>query len=84
MSNISSGVLKTGESRLLFSSKQVEYARYWIYAMGLTKDPSPLPCSDVLILPNELKHVGRMFYKTGSDLRGALKVCCDFNEVYIS
>ena len=52
--------------------------------MGLTKDPLPLPCSDVLILPNELKHVGRMFYKTGSDLRGALKVCCNFNEVYIS
>ncbi|KZV76094.1 hypothetical protein PENSPDRAFT_570434 [Peniophora sp. CONT] len=67
------GVLKNGESRLLFSSKQVEYARYWIYAMGLTKEPLPLPCSDVLILPNELKHVGSMYYKTGSDLRGALK-----------
>lgn len=77
--------MNTGESRLLFSSKQVEYARYWIYAMGLTKEPLPLPCSDVLILSNELKHVGRMFYKTGSDLRGALKVpihvsCCRLSQ----
>ena len=68
------GVLKNGESRLLFSSKQVEYARYWIYAMGLTKDPLPLPCSDVLVLPDELKNLSRISYKTGSDLRGALKV----------
>ncbi|KAF5363340.1 hypothetical protein D9756_000462 [Leucocoprinus leucothites] len=67
------GTFESGEARLLFSSAQVEYVRYWLHAMKLTKELLPLPYSDCLILPSELKHVTAHAYLDGGALRGAVK-----------
>ncbi|KAJ7068364.1 hypothetical protein C8F01DRAFT_1117896 [Mycena amicta] len=66
-------LLENGEIRLLFTSKQIDYARYWLHAMGLTKEIIPLPSSDCLILQTELESQAPVTYKTGGDLRGAVK-----------
>ncbi len=68
------GTFPTGEARLLFSSKQVDYIRYWLHAMKLTKNVIPLPYSDCLILAKELKTVSPVTYINGSSLRSAIKV----------
>ncbi|KXN89673.1 hypothetical protein AN958_05540 [Leucoagaricus sp. SymC.cos] len=67
------GTFESGESRLLFSSAQVEYVRYWLHAMKLTKTLLPIPYSDCLILPSELKHITAHSYSDGGELRGAVK-----------
>ncbi|KAF7301751.1 hypothetical protein MIND_00740700 [Mycena indigotica] len=68
------GVLKeNGEARLLFTSKQIDYLRYWLHEMGLTEEMVPLPHSDALIMKDELESAEPVFFKTGGDLRGAVK-----------
>jgi hypothetical protein len=69
-----SGILENGEARLLFSSAQVEYIRYWLHAMGLTKELIPLPYSDCLLTSSRLQNISPVVYKTGSQLHLALKV----------
>lgn len=64
----------TGESRLLFSSAQVDYIRYWLQATGLTKEMIPLPYSDCLLVASDLRNVSTVIYKDGFALRNALKV----------
>jgi hypothetical protein len=68
------GTLPNGEVRLLFSSAQVEYARYWTKEMGLTEKLLPLPSSDCLIRRSALKTIAPVIYKDGSSLRAATKV----------
>lgn len=68
------GQFHTGETRLLFSSAQVDYARYWLHAMGLTKTMIPLPYSDCLLTNGELKNITKVEYKDGGSLRSAIKV----------
>lgn len=68
------GQLHSGETRLLFSSAQVDYVRYWLHAMGLTKTMIPLPYSDCLLTNGELKNISKVEYKDGSSLRSAIKV----------
>ena len=68
------GTLENGEARLLFSSGQVEYIRYWLHTMGLTKELIPLPYSDCLLTSSRLQNYSPVVFKTGSDLRNALKV----------
>ncbi|KAG6873754.1 hypothetical protein C0995_011573 [Termitomyces sp. Mi166 len=63
----------TGESRLLFSTAQVDYVRYWLHAMQLTKDVIPLPYSDCLLTESDLRSVTKVVYADGSALRGAVK-----------
>jgi hypothetical protein len=70
-----SGTLENSEARLLFSSAQVEYIRYWLHAMGFTKELIPLPYSDCLLTSSRLQNHSPVVYKTGTDLRNALKVC---------
>jgi hypothetical protein len=69
-----SGTLENGEARLLFSSAQVEYIRYWLHAVGLTKELIPLPYSDCLLTSSRLQNHSPVVYKTGTELRNALKV----------
>ena len=69
-----SGTLDNGEARLLFSSAQVEYIRYWLHTMGLTKRLIPLPYSDCLLTSSRLQNHAPVVYKTGTELRNALKV----------
>jgi hypothetical protein len=70
-----SGTLQNGESRLLFSSAQVDYVRYWLHATGLTKNWLPLPYSDCLLTESNLRNVTPVVFETGIALRKAIKVC---------
>lgn len=64
----------TGESRLLFSSAQVDYIRYWLHAMQLTKEVIPLPYSDCLLTESNLRNVSPVVYHDGGSLRNSIKV----------
>lgn len=68
------GTIHSGQSRLLYSSAQVEYIRYWLHAMGLTKEPLPLPSSDYLLTKSDLRNISRATYKSEKELKDALKV----------
>lgn len=68
------GTFQTGEARLLFSSAQVDYLRYWLHAMGLTKHTVPLPYSNCLLTDANLKTVSEVIYPDGGSLRQAIKV----------
>ncbi|KAG8815093.1 hypothetical protein FRC17_000870 [Serendipita sp. 399] len=63
------GVLPDHESRMLFSSKQVEYLRYWIHAMGLVDRLIPLPHSDYLLTMDVLGSVAPVVIKTAAEMR---------------
>lgn len=63
--------------RLLFSSAQVEYLRYWLHAMRLTKDPIPIPSSDYLILQTDLEQCSPDVYNDAMTLKRAIKVRLD-------
>src|SRR5712672_256745 len=69
-----SGTLENGEARLLFSSAQIEYVRYWLHTMDFTKELIPLPYSDCLLTSSRLQNHAPVIYKTGTELRNALKV----------
>ncbi|KAK1236477.1 hypothetical protein PQX77_000254 [Marasmius sp. AFHP31] len=72
------GTFHSGEERLMFSSKQVDYIRYWLHAMKLTESEIPLPYSECLLLHgdgdgDDIRFITEVVYKTGGDLRGAIK-----------
>ncbi|KAJ7283553.1 hypothetical protein C8J57DRAFT_1292881 [Mycena rebaudengoi] len=68
------GTLQNGQSRLLFSSAQVEFIRYYLHAMKLTPELIPLPYSDCLLTMGEdLLNISPVVYKDGGSLRGAIK-----------
>lgn len=64
----------TGETRLCFSSAQIDYVRYWLYAMNLTKTLLPIPYSDCLIVTADIKNISTHTYPDGGSLRSAIKV----------
>jgi hypothetical protein len=68
------GTFHDGQRRLLFSSAQVDYVRYWLLNMGLTKEPIPLPYSECLLTPEEFATVSPVTYPDGGSLRNAVKV----------
>ncbi|KAI0053569.1 hypothetical protein FA95DRAFT_1674104 [Auriscalpium vulgare] len=70
---LSIGTMQNGEARLLFSSAQAEYIRYWLHAMGYTKELIPLPYSDCLLTASTLQNYSPVTYKTGPELRQAIK-----------
>ncbi len=71
---IESGVLPDNESRILFSSKQIEYLRYWLKAMGLMDHLLPLPHSDCLLTTEMLRSVAPLIIKTADELKQQQKV----------
>ncbi|KAJ7764970.1 hypothetical protein DFH07DRAFT_810980 [Mycena maculata] len=44
------GTWDDGQARVLFSSAQVDYLRYWMHAMQLAQDLLPLPYSDCMFV----------------------------------
>lgn len=68
------GTFHNGESRLLFSSAQIDYLRYWAHAMKLTSEIAPLPYSNCLLTMDDLYNVSPVVYKTGGEVRDAVKV----------
>lgn len=58
----------------MFSSAQVEYIRYWLHQMGLTKTPLPIPSSDCLLTESSLRNWSAVSYKDAVELKKALKV----------
>ncbi|KAI0032045.1 hypothetical protein K488DRAFT_78728 [Vararia minispora EC-137] len=68
---LSMGTFANGEARLLFSSAQVEYIRYWLHAMHLTRELVPLPYSECLIRRSSLQTLAPVVYKDAKSLKGA-------------
>lgn len=69
--------MPSGQARLLFSSAQVEYIRYWLHSMQLTKTLIPLPSSDYLLTASTLRNWSPVIYKDADALKKALKVQSD-------
>ncbi|KAI0921070.1 hypothetical protein AcW2_006160 [Taiwanofungus camphoratus] len=68
------GTFLNGEMRLLLSSAQVEYMRYWLHAMKLTEEPIPIPSSDYLIQMKDLTNCSpSAVYKEAAVLKKAIK-----------
>ncbi|KAG1722517.1 hypothetical protein EDB19DRAFT_1645746, partial [Suillus lakei] len=63
------GTLQVSQTQLLFSSAQVEYLRYWLHAIGLTKNLISLPYSDCLLTESSLCHVSPITFKTKDELK---------------
>ena len=60
--------------RLLFSSAQIEYMRYWLHATRHTAEPIPIPSSEYLIRPGDLRNVSPDVYNDANILKRAIKV----------
>ncbi|KAH7105620.1 hypothetical protein BKA62DRAFT_813534 [Auriculariales sp. MPI-PUGE-AT-0066] len=67
------GTRKDGEARLLYSLKQIEYIRYWLHQMGLTKKPLSLPNSTYLLTHDDFDSIPTHTYKTSKELKDAQK-----------
>ncbi|KAH9943465.1 uncharacterized protein BXZ73DRAFT_97505 [Epithele typhae] len=65
---------ENGEMRLLFSSAQVEYLRYYIHACALTDALIPLPASEYLIQKDEMRNCAPDVYNDAAVLKRAIKV----------
>ncbi|KDQ64564.1 hypothetical protein JAAARDRAFT_28209 [Jaapia argillacea MUCL 33604] len=68
------GTLHNAETRLMFSSAQVEYIRYWLHAMKLTKSPIPIPSAESLLTESSLRNVSPVVYNDAASLKKALKI----------
>jgi hypothetical protein len=68
------GIFENGEARLLFSSAQIEYIRYYLHAMKLTAEPIPLPSSKYLIKRGDLKSCVPDYYDSAPMLKKSMKV----------
>lgn len=71
---LSTGTLHSGKVRLLWSTKQVEYIRYWLHNMGYTRNLLPIPSSDILLTESEFKNREACYYKTPEAIKRALRV----------
>ncbi|KAJ7276492.1 hypothetical protein B0H12DRAFT_1005097 [Mycena haematopus] len=67
------GTFHDGQQRLLFSSAQVDYVRYWLHAMQLTSSIIPLPYSECLLTSSEFSNVSPVIYRDGGSLRSSIK-----------
>ncbi|KAF5387708.1 hypothetical protein D9615_000493 [Tricholomella constricta] len=77
------GTFVTGESRLLFSSAQVDYIRYWLHAMQLTKEVIPLPYSDCLLRESDLRSVSPVkIDKNNKRLKGSNPILTSRREMF--
>lgn len=57
----------------MFSSRQVEYLRYWLQAMGITPEPIPIPHSSYLISESSLRQVSPVVFPRAGDIKKAMK-----------
>ncbi|KAF7332087.1 hypothetical protein MKEN_00089200 [Mycena kentingensis (nom. inval.)] len=58
------GTFYDGQARLLFSSAQVDYLRYWMQQMELTEGLIPLPYSDAMFLSEEIPTVVSVVFQS--------------------
>ena len=56
------------------SSAQVEYLRYWLHAVGLTKEIIPIPSSEYLIKNSDLAASSPAIYNCADVLKKAVRV----------
>ncbi|KAJ7702975.1 hypothetical protein B0H17DRAFT_1194234 [Mycena rosella] len=68
------GIFKNGERRLLFSSAQVDYVRYWLHAMDLTNEIISLPRSEYLITESDLSAVECYMHRDGKLSNAAKRI----------
>src|SRR5882672_5523947 len=68
------GSLPSGQLRLMFSSAQIEYIRYWIHAMKLSTSLLPIPSSEYLLTHSVLRDCSEVYYKSPAELRKGFKV----------
>ncbi|EKM59229.1 uncharacterized protein PHACADRAFT_85898 [Phanerochaete carnosa HHB-10118-sp] len=64
----------SGESRPVFSSAQLEFVQQWLFAMGLTKEPIPLPGSDWLILREDMASLSPEIFNRADQLKKTTKM----------
>lgn len=56
------------------SSAQIEYLRYWLHAVGLTKEIIPIPSSEYLLKNSDMENCSPAIYDTADKLKKAVKV----------
>ncbi|KAJ7179046.1 hypothetical protein C8R46DRAFT_622618 [Mycena filopes] len=76
------GTFHDGQARVLFSSAQVEYLRFWMHAMKLTEDRLiPLPYSDCMFLKESVAVASPTVFESLSALRVTSKKLGRINQV---
>ncbi|KAG8976527.1 hypothetical protein FRB90_009142, partial [Tulasnella sp. 427] len=68
------------EIRLLFSSAQIEYIRYWLYEMGITPQKIPIPRSQYVIPEDQLMNITPRLFKSDSEIKKAQKDIVKMNK----
>ena len=68
-----------GQIRPVFSSAQLEFIQQWLFAMGLTKEPIPLPSSEFLIRKEDMTICSPQLFNSADKLKGMIKVCIKFD-----
>jgi hypothetical protein len=68
------GTFHDGQARLLFSSAQVDYLRYWLHSMKLTEALIPLPYSDCMFLESSVATAVPTVFESLGALGAASKV----------
>lgn len=58
----------------MFSLAQLEFIQQWLFAMGLTKEPIPLPSTDSLILPSDVVQCSPQLFNDAAALKTTIKV----------
>ncbi|KAJ7638906.1 hypothetical protein FB45DRAFT_904230 [Roridomyces roridus] len=74
------GTFQDGQARLLFSSAQVEYLRYWLHAMRLTPSLIPLPFSDCMFLTEDVSNAEPVVFGSAGELVAASKKLGRMNQ----
>jgi hypothetical protein len=75
------GTMPSGESRLLFSSTQVEYMRYWLQTvMKIDPKTLPFPNSSYLMTSESLSSISPIYYDSGPTLRRAQRQIEKYNK----
>ena len=58
----------------MFSSAQLEFIQQWLFAMGLTKEPIPLPGADWLIRREDMASLSPEIFNSAEHLKKTIKV----------
>ncbi|KAJ6485150.1 hypothetical protein C8R47DRAFT_550441 [Mycena vitilis] len=76
------GTFHDGQARVLFSSAQVDYLRYWMHAMKLTENMIPLPYSDCMFLESSVANASPTVFESLSVLGSTSKKLGRMNQAY--
>ncbi|KAJ7682701.1 hypothetical protein DFH06DRAFT_301798 [Mycena polygramma] len=76
------GTFHDGQARVLFSSAQVDYLRYWMHAMKLTENMIPLPYSDCMFLESSVATASSTVFESLSVLGSTSKKLGRMNQAF--